>query len=172
MAQEAPAPAEGEKPAAEASKPEAEQPQGDQPKTFDAEYVKTLRGENAQWRIKAQQADERAQELEDAQKSELEKAQTKASRLEQKAGEAEAKLLRFEVAAQKQVPADMLDLLAGSTREELEARADRLLELVKAKGSGTPEFDGGAREPAPEPKTPEQAHNDLLVAGLFGAPQT
>lgn len=169
MAQEAPAPAEGEKPAAEAPKPE-EAPSEEQPKTFDADYVKTLRGENAQWRIKAQQAEERAQELEDAQKSELEKAQTKAARLEQKAAEAESSLLRFEIAAEKKVPAEALDLLTGSTREELEAKADRLLELVKAKESGTPEFDGGAREPAPSPKTPEQEHNELAMA-LFGAPK-
>lgn len=168
MAQEAPAPAEGETPAAEAPKPEVEQPEGEQPKTFDADYVKTLRGENAQWRIKAQQAEERAQELEDAQKSELEKAQTKAQRLEQKATEAESRLLRFEVAAQKQIPAEALELLTGSSREELEARADKLLDLIKAKGPGAPEFDGGAREPAPEPKSPAQEHNDVILklAGL------
>jgi hypothetical protein len=112
MAQEAP-PAEGATPDAT---PTVETPPKEEPKAFDAEYVKTLRGENAQWRIKAQQAEERAQELEDAQKSELEKAQTKAQREAERAAEAQAKLLRFEVAAEKQVPAEALDLLTGNTR--------------------------------------------------------
>jgi hypothetical protein len=167
MAQEAP-PAEGATPDAPA--PTADAPPQGEPKAFDAEYVKTLRGENAQWRIKAQQAEERAQELEDAQKSELEKAQTKAQREAERAAEAQAKLLRFEVAAEKQVPAEALDLLTGTTRDELEAKADKLLELVKSKAQAAQDFDGGAREPAPEPKTPEAAHNDFLLK-VFGSPQ-
>jgi len=84
--------------------------------------------------------------------------------------DAKAALLRYEVAAEKQVPADALDLLVGSTREELEAKADRLLSFVKTPEAAPPEFDGGPREPAPEPKTPEQAHNELAAA-LFGSTQ-
>jgi hypothetical protein len=55
-------------------------------------------------------------------------------------------------------------LLTATTREDLEAQADLILENAKP---ATPEFDGGARETAPTPKSPEQDHNDLAVQ-LFG----
>ena len=167
MAQEAAAPAEGETPTAESNEsgdenngkaPEAE------PAKFDADYVKQLRAENAKWRIEAQQRQEKLEEYEESQKSELEKAQTKAQKLEQAKADAEAKLLRFEVAAEKQVPADALDLLTGNTREELEAKADKLLALVKnrTETDETPDFDGGAREPA-EDTDPAKAHDNAVL---------
>jgi len=140
-------------------------PQGTEPKTFDAEYVRQLRAEAAKHRKEAQEAKARAQEYEDAQKSELEKAQTKAQKLEAEKQAAEAKLLRFEVATEKNVPAKLVPLLTATTREELEAQAALILE--NAKTEPTPDFDGGAREPAPAPKSPDQAHNQL-VTELFG----
>ena len=162
MAQEADAP-EGEKPATPEAK-EGEKPQGDEPKTFDADYVKTLRSEAASNRKRAQDAEARIEELSEQDKSELEKLTGKLSKAESKAQEAEGRLLRFQVAAEKQVPADALDLLTGSTREELEARADKILNLVKSPNTEqTPDFDGGARETAPEPKSASEAHNDLAM---------
>jgi hypothetical protein len=134
-------------------------------KTFDEGYVKQLRAEAAQHRREAQEARQRAQELEERDQSEVEKLTTKVSKAERERDEAKAALLRYEVAAEKQVPADAVDLLVGSTREELEAKADRLLELVKARET-TPEFDGGTRDPAPEAKDPEAAHDDLALAIL------
>ena len=112
---------------------------------------------------------ERLSELEEANQSELEKAQTKLTKAEQSKAEAEGKLLRFEVAAEKSIPGDYLDLLTGTTREELEAKADKLQELVKNRTNNekTPDFDGGPREPTEDPKSPEDAHNDIAVA-LFG----
>jgi hypothetical protein len=135
-------------------------------KTFDEAYVKQLRAEAAQHRKDAQEAKQRAEELEARDQSEVEKLTTKVTKAERERDDAKAALLRYEVATEKQVPADAMDLLVGSTREELEAKADRLLELVK-RPEATPEFDGGTREPAPEPKTPDQEHNELAAA-LFG----
>ena len=111
----------------------------------------------------------KVQEFESANQSELEKLTTKATKAEQAKAEAEAKLTRYEVAAAKNVPAEAVDFLKGTTREELEASADRLLELVKSRNDNdsTPDFDGGAREPAPEPKSPEQQHNEEIL-GLLG----
>jgi hypothetical protein len=153
--------------------PEAEAPASevnrDAVKTFDADYVKTLRNESASYRKKAQELEQRLSELEERDQSELQKAQGKAAKAEQAKADAEAKLIRYEVAAEKQVPADALDLLTGTTREELEAKADKLLELTKNREpEPDPDFDGGAREPAPDPKTPEESHNDsiLKVLGL------
>jgi hypothetical protein len=164
MAQEAtpPAPAEGQEPAATPPS-EGQEPKGETPKPsgFDAlppetqAEIKKLRAEAAAARV-------RLQEHEDAQKSELEKAQTKAQRAEQKAQEAEAKLLRHEVAAEKNLPAKLASFLSGS-REEMEAQAAVLLEEAKP---AAPDFDGGTREPAPPPKTPEQRANEVALRAL------
>ena len=73
----------------------------------------------------AREAQERVQQFEDANKSELEKLTGKLTKTEQRAVEAEQALLRFQVAVEKQIPADAVDLLTGNTREELEAKAER-----------------------------------------------
>ena len=163
-------PAEGSTP--EAPETETAEPKADA-KTFDADYVKALRSENAGFRKKAAEAIARIEELEARDQSELEKAQTKAAKLEQAKVEAEAKLLRYEVAAEKDVPAEALDFLTGNTREELEAKADKLLELVKSRNNTPePDFDGGAREPAEENLTPEEEHNRLFLQAMGLAPNT
>jgi hypothetical protein len=164
-------PAEGEKPAGTANPAEAEVKVT---KSFDEDYVKTLRAENAAHRKKAQEAIERLEALEERDKTEAEKAAAKATKEAQRAEAAEAKLTRYEVAAEKGLPSDTLDLLSGTTREELEAKADRILELVKnrTESEREPDFDGGAREPAPEPLPPEQQHNVDIAAALFGGTRT
>ena len=62
--------------------------------------------------------------LEEASKSELEKAVARAEAAEKAAAEAASKVLRADVAAAKGVPAN---LLSGTTQDELEAAADALL---------------------------------------------
>lgn len=110
----------------------------------------------------------RVEEFENANASEIEKAQGKVTKAEQRAEAAEAKLLRYLVAAEQEVPAEAVDLLQGTTREDLEASAAKILSLVKNRNTNeAPDFDGGPREPAPENKTPEQEHNELVL-GLFG----
>lgn len=156
-------PQEGQEPAPASEPDKGQEPQGKSPETFDADYVKQLRAEAAKHRKEAQEAKARAEEFEERDKSELEKLTGKLTKAEQAKAEAEGRLLRFEVAAEKQVPSDALDLLVGNTREELEAKADKLLSLVK-KPEETPDFDGGAREPAADPVTPEDAHNKDILA--------
>jgi hypothetical protein len=142
-----------------------------EPRVFDEAYVAEIRREAAKYRTEAQEAKGKLTEREEAEQSDLEKAQSKATKAEQAKAEAESKLLRFEVAAEKKVPAEAVDLLVGTTREELEAKADKLLSLAKKPDDTDtePDFNGGAREPAKDPKTPEEQHNDLLL-GLFGRP--
>lgn len=130
--------------------------------------IKKLRAEAAENRRRAQEAQSKVEEYEAANASELEKANKAKEKAEKEAAESKARLLRFEVAADKQVPADAVDLLTGSTREELEAQADKLLELVK-KGAKAPDFDGGAREPAPEPKSVQEQHRETILS-VLGAP--
>jgi hypothetical protein len=136
----------------------------DQPQTFDAEYVKKLRDEAAGYRKRAQEAEAKWQEHEDANASEVEKLTKQREREQKRADEAQAKLLRFEVAAEKKVPAELTPLLTGSTKEELESQATLLLDNLNA--ARKPDFDGGAREPAPEAVSPEQAHNRDILALL------
>jgi hypothetical protein len=105
-------------------------------------------------------AADRLAEIEQANASELEKAQGKLSKAEQAAASAEAKLLRYEVANDKEVPAKLVPLLTATTKEDLEAQADLILENAKP---ANPDFDGGTREPTPDPLTPEQQHSKLLL---------
>ena len=66
----------------------------------------------------------KAVELEEASKSELQKAQERAEAAERALADATATAARAEVAAAKGVP---VSLLSGDTREALEASADALL---------------------------------------------
>jgi hypothetical protein len=134
-------------------------------KTFSEEYVKQLRAENAASRRAAQEAKAKAEELEARDQSEVEKLTSKLAKAEERANTAEGRLTRFQVATEKQLPAELVDRLQGSTPEELAADADKLLELVK-KPEVTPEFDGGTREPAPEAQKPEDAHDNLALSIL------
>ena len=143
-----------------------------EPKTFDAEYVRQLRAEAAKNRKEAQEAKARAQEYEDRDKSETEKLTGKVTNLTDENKSLKGENLRLRVAIDKKLPADLIDRLRGDTKEELEADAESLLQLVNNnKPEPTPEFDGGARETAPTPKTPEQEHQDFLL-GLLGGRST
>lgn len=121
---------------------------------------------------RAEAAEAKVREYEEANSSELEKLTNKAAKAEQARAEAEAKLVRFEVAKDKAVPAEAVDFLKGNTREELEASADKLLELVKSRNDSdkTPDFDGGPREPAPDSESPDVAHNKAVLALMGLAP--
>lgn len=69
----------------------------------------------------------RAQELEDASKSEAEKLTERLTAAEQRAVAAETNALRLEIAGEKGLTPTQAKRLIGSTRKELEADADDLL---------------------------------------------
>lgn len=92
-------------------------------------------------------------EIEDAGKSEIEKAQAKITESEQKAAAAEARALRLEIAAEKGLTPAQAKRLVGTTKEELEADADELLSTFKpadkageSDTDGEPESTGKPRE--------------------------
>ena len=118
---------------------------------------------------RAKEAESKLQEREDAEKSELERAQGKLTKTEQELAEARTILLRNEVADEMEVPSKLRPLLTAASKEELEAQANLILE--NAAKPEEPKFDGGARDPSPDPKTPEDALREL-VTGLLGARQT
>lgn len=94
----------------------------------------------------------RLQELEDRDKSEAQKLAERAQTAETEAEKARTKLLRFEVASEKKLPASWANRLQGSTKEELEADAESLLkDLREQQQRQSPNYDGGVRKPAPAP---------------------
>ena len=68
----------------------------------------------------------RLAEIEESQKTETQKAQERLEAAEKRAAELELRSIRAEVAAEKGVP---VGLLAGSTKEEIEATADALIQF-------------------------------------------
>lgn len=66
-------------------------------------------------------------ELEDADKSEIQKATDAAAAAAKRAEEAEARALRLEIAHEKGLTPSQAKRLVGATREELEADADELV---------------------------------------------
>jgi hypothetical protein len=113
----------------------------------------------AEAKAAADKATAKVQEFENAKKTDQEKLaderdelKTKATEANEKAATAEADALRVRVALEKKLPAELIDRLRGTTKEELEADADALLKLVKP--AEAVDFDGGIRKPAPADVTP------------------
>lgn len=123
--------------------PEADAPKPTAPDTGEKDWA----AEAAKWKALARKHEDaskanadkakRLDELEESQKTELQKAADRAAAAEAKVAEIEARAMRAEVAAAKGVPAA---LLTGSTQEELEAAADALIAFRGAK----PPADFGA----------------------------
>ena len=89
--------------------------------------------------------------IEEANLSDLEKAQKAAAAAEQRLAEIESTALRQKVAIEKGVPAKWVDRLRGSTEEELAADADLILADVQQSPT-TPKPDlsqGGQGTPPP-----------------------
>ncbi|MDR3082853.1 MAG: hypothetical protein LBV60_18350 [Streptomyces sp.] len=92
------------------------------------------------------------QGYEDAKKSDFDRLTERATAAEASAQSATAKLLRYEIAARKKLPAEWAARLQGSTEEDLEADADALLEAIGTQQQrNTPSYDGGVRSGAPAP---------------------
>lgn len=128
---------------------------GGEPKTYDEAYVRKLRREAAQHRTEANTAKQKLQEIEDADKSETQREREAREAAEKRATEAEAKVLRADVAADKGVPAKLAKFLTGSTKEELEASADEL--LAELGDNRRTRLDGGVRDGDDKPSDMDAA---------------
>lgn len=108
----------------------ADTPQEGDGKTFDADYVEKLRKENAKYRTEAKanaDAAKRLAEIEEAQKTEAQKAADRLAEAEKAAEDAKREALKFKVAAKFQISDDDADLfLTGSDEETLTKQAERL----------------------------------------------
>jgi len=105
-------------------------------------------------------AAQRLAEIEDANKTELEKVAARAEAAEKRAAELEAQSVRSEVAASKGIPSG---LLTGSTKEELEASADALIAFRGEKTSNPLVVRTEGNSPTPQPSSDTE-----FVSALFG----
>lgn len=127
--------------------PDAE-PQGEAKET-------DWKAEARKWeaRAKASKADSEAaakwREYEQAQKPIQERLAEELAQAKAVASEASTKLLRYEIATRKGIPAEAIDLLTGSSSEELEANAEKLLSLIANQSkTTTPKPDLNQGKPA------------------------
>lgn len=146
----------------------ADAPQEGHGRTYDETYVRQIRREAHGLRSRLSEVEEQLKERTDADKSEQEKLVERATAAEQRAHDAETRLLRFEVAAERKLDPAAVQFLSGSTREEIEHRAEELAKLLADRDASQPvvSFDGGARPIPVEKGTPEQEHNKLLMEAL------
>lgn len=143
--------------------PATDEPPADEgkQKTFDADYVDKLRKENAKYRTLAKDnaaAAARLAEIEEANKTEAQKQTEQLERLQQENAALKVEQVRAQVAAAKNIPDPTL--LVGSTKEELEAHADKLLAF---KGQ-TPPPDFGAGNRGDTPNTLEALDRQIAEA--------
>ena len=99
-------------------------------KTFDAEYVRKLRSENRDWRLKytnAAKAETRLKELEDANKTAEQRNADRLAALERDLSTERLDKIRYRVGARLKVPEALIGRLQGDTAEEIEADAKELM---------------------------------------------
>lgn len=149
--------------------PAATPPEGEQePTTFDADYVRSLRAEAAKYRTEAKanaDAAKRLAEFEESQKSEQQKVAERAEAAERRAVEAESRALRLQIAADKGLTPKQAARLRGSSEEELSADADELLAEFGGNGPRRPAGDigQGARTNPAVPDDPKSLADAVIA---------
>jgi hypothetical protein len=122
-----------------------EQPQGSTPDT-------DWKAEARKWESRAKADHDAAnkwREFELSQKSDMEKLSEELERYKTEASQASLQVARLQVASEKGIPHEALELLTGNSREELEAAADKLLTLVANQSkTNTPKPDVNQGKPA------------------------
>ncbi|MFZ1927382.1 MAG: hypothetical protein WAU42_14740 [Solirubrobacteraceae bacterium] len=129
-----------------------------------------LKRERASAREARKRADDLAakvKEFEDRDKTEAQKQAEALVEAQKRADAAEREVLVHQVAAKKGLTGDLADLahrLVGTTKEELEKDADKLLKSVGATGD-SPSLDQGARGRKSSGTSANDAVNDWLRKG-------
>jgi chromosome segregation ATPase len=113
--------------------------------------LKKANDEAAKFRHEIKAKDDELSKLKaasDSSKSEMDKVTEQIAQLEKRAADAERKALVAEVAQDKKLPAAIANRLTGSTKEELEADADELIEALGL-GKNDPKPDDDEPKPGP-----------------------
>lgn len=132
--------------------------------TFDAEYVRKLREQSAKYRTAAKanaDAAKRLADLENSQKSEIQKAMDRADAAERDLAARTRENLRLQVASKHGITGDHLDLLHGDDEASLEANAVKITKLI-----------GNGRKPivpaeGKTPKEPAASEEHAFASRLF-----
>lgn len=114
----------------------------------------------------AKELSDRLKAIEDQDKSELEKAQSRLAELEEQYGQERAQRLRFAAASEHGIPADYLDLLTGTDEETLSAQAVKVAELVKAKQA--PQFAPNPGQGSGKGQQPPDTRSQIAAAESSG----
>ncbi len=152
--------------------PDTEQPT----ETVDAPIEETtpdLASELEKWKSLARKNEQRAKEnataaqklaeIEDANKSELEKLSERAAAAEARAAQIELAATRNEIALEKGLTPSQAKRLVGATREELSADADDLLaDLKVSKPSTAPSSDAQGKQGEPVGQVKQITSRDQL----------
>lgn len=152
--------AEATETAAEEQQETPPQPQSNE-LPADHPLVKTLDAQKAtikELKAKAKRLDD----LEEAQKTESQRLTERADTEFARAEAAEAELVRYKVATEKGIPVNAMKFLVGTTREEIEASAKDVLELIGDAGK--------PRAPKPDPnqgRTSSEATNPASQFASF-----
>lgn len=124
-------------------------------KTFDAEYVDRLRKEAAKYRTEAKanaEAAKRLAEIEEAQKTESQRQAERLAAAEKAAADAEARVMRRELALEHRLSADDAALLDTVTDENgLRALAARLAVQSTPQGNSAPLEGEPPKKPVNDP---------------------
>lgn len=116
----------------------------------DAEKWKALSRKNEEAAKANAAAAKKLAELEEADKSEIEKAQARAEAAEKELTSSRVEALRNAVALEKKLTPSQAKRLIGSTKEELEADADELLaDLKNTSPPSAPTSDGQGKTGEP-----------------------
>ena len=157
----------------------AQPPEGDRDDLFDPDRAQAkIRKANAEARAlreRLKAAEEKAakyDEWQETQKSEQQRAAEALEAAEKRAHDAEQRLLRLEVAAEKGLTPAQARRLVGTTRGELEADADELLESCGTPTPTPPPGEAVPRRPREalrpggrgEPEPPEETDPRKLAA--------
>lgn len=142
------------------------------------EEVRKLRKENASWRTKYREAEPiiaEHQAREEANKTELQKAQEALAKRDQDFTDLQTRNNRLELANIHHIPADDIDLIGSGTREEMEARAARLGALYTASAARPtpPPTDRPVEglRPGATPEPPKPVDNSYPANWGFQPPQ-
>lgn len=125
-------------------KDESKAAEGEPQERADEERDWKLEAEK--WKARAKANEEAARRLREAEEQEKTVAERLAD-LERAKQEAELRALRYEVAAEKNLPPRLVRFLHGSSKEELEEAAVELLEAIKPADTGGSPGTGTAGKP-------------------------
>jgi hypothetical protein len=126
----------------------------------DHPLVKTLAANKAE--IKALRAKaKRLDEIEESTKTEAQRLADQLAAETSRADTAEAAMLRYVVATEKNIPGNAVKFLTGVTRDEIEASAKDVLDLIGDAGKPRP--------PQPDPNQGRVGPDVATPAGQFAA---